>query len=44
MLEINGPRRISYGEEGIFLNESFLETIPPNNEPQGNNEPYVKER
>jgi hypothetical protein len=30
--------------EEFFNNESFLETIPPNNEPQGNNEPYVKER
>jgi hypothetical protein len=27
-----------------FDNESFLEAIPPNNEPQGNNEPYVEER
>ncbi len=27
-----------------FDNESFLETTPPNNESQGNNEPYVEER
>lgn len=25
-------------------NESFLETIPPNNESNWNNEPYVEER
>jgi hypothetical protein len=39
-----GQGRYLMKRKEFFDNESFLETIPPNNEAQGNNEPYVEER